>query len=155
MLFSASCYETHCPQLTAILAWCVWNYKFRLDWTSAIRLADLCSISFSSAVNCCFTICVTPFSPRTQGRDRNTSLSMPCWPCNIRTTNFASETIAHFSLPVSIEINVFGNKLLLLICSSFIVWEFPLFYHCTLLVCIKWKFLESLPSAQVSHLSNL
>jgi hypothetical protein len=46
---------------------------------------------------------------------------MPCWPCNIRKTNFALETIAYFSLPVpiSIEINVFGNKeLLLLICLS-------------------------------------
>lgn len=158
MLFSASCYETHCPLLTAILAHCLWNYKFRLDWTSAIRLADLCSISFSSAVNGCFTMCVTPFSPRTQGRDRNTSLSMSCWPCNIRKTNFALETITYFSLPVpiSIEINVFGNKkLLLLICSSLNVWVFPLFYHCILLVYIKWRFLESPHSAQVSHLSNL
>jgi len=90
-----------------------------LDWTSAIRVADLCSISFSSAVNSCFTMCVTPFSPRTQGRDRNTSLSMSCWPCNIRKTNFALETIAYFSLtvPISIKINVFGNNKLLLICS--------------------------------------
>lgn len=139
MLFNASCCETRCPQLTAILAWCLWNYKFSLDWTSAIRLADLCSISFSSVVNGCFTMCVTPFSPRTQGRDRNTSLSMSCWPCNIRT-NFASETIPHFSLPVpiSIERNVFGNKkLLFLICSSLIVWAFPLIYHCILSVCIR------------------
>ena len=157
MLFSPSCYDTHCPQLTAILARCLWTYKFSLDWTSAIRLADLCSISFSSGVNGCFTMCVTPFSPRTQGRDRNTSLSMPCWPWKI-TTNFASERMAHFSLPVpiSIEINVIGNKnLLFFICSSFIVWIIPLFYHCILLVCIKWKVLESLHSAQASHLSNL
>lgn len=60
------------------------SYIFNLDWTSAIRAADLCSISFSSCVNGCLTMCVTPFSPRTQGSDRNTSLSMPCWSCKVK-----------------------------------------------------------------------
>lgn len=104
VLFIASGQKTQCAQLTRFLVQCLWNYIFRLDWTSAMRLADLCSISFSSWVNGCFTMCVTPFSPRTQGRDRNTSLSMPCWPCKIRRTNFSSETTAHFSLPIPISI---------------------------------------------------
>jgi hypothetical protein len=65
-------------------------------------------------------------------------------------------SLMHGTMNLNFERNVFGNKkLLLLISSSLIVWAFPLIYHCILLVCIKWKFLESLHSTQVSHLSNL
>lgn len=88
-----------CFQLNRLLVQSMRNYIMSLDWTSAIRAADLCSIFFSSSVNGCFTMWVTPFSPKTQGSDRKTSLSMPCWPCKVKTNNPTSETMDNFSLP--------------------------------------------------------
>lgn len=87
------------PRCNRFLVQCTRSYILSLDWTSSIRVADLCSISFSSCVNGCLTMRVTPFPPRTQGSDRNTSLSMPCWPYKSRKQIFHQRwEISHYQI---------------------------------------------------------
>lgn len=68
--------------------------SFNPFWISYISSALFCIWSFSSSVKPCLTIRATPLPPKTQGRDMNTSLSIPCrQPCkdlkNHRNLNLA------------------------------------------------------------------